>query len=421
MADVQWSRILLGCLAASLLALAGCGNGQDDEVVHLHIFNAYPGAGSISVYGPSGVVARDLPFGERTDKPVAVNRNLGSSFTILIDGAPRPFETQIPVWSMYPHETGTVLFKRRIGETAIDEPVLYRHVQTGYRTGDQVPTNERQESCRLVLDNALSGETGNLLNMTYLPAFKINPSCVGYKAQIGSFTDPRLDPRFGGDPQFIQRIADNPWFYPVDVTTSKVGYIKDSATCPAFSTTDEFGRIVVPAGSFELVWAGSNFGTRTFDGESGDVIVPPPTGDLMECLGWDPDEDADEQPDVITEESLANCLSASYSARRVDTVQREIQFYEFPVGLGDGIDPQRCGFDIRADSDFESIFTGSNLDGNPVIARADFAPNQYYFWVLYGRPVNPFVETWGSNQPEEGGGFVELPDYPNDPSSSEGQ
>ncbi|MGM0555762.1 MAG: hypothetical protein ACQEVA_05215 [Myxococcota bacterium] len=412
MADVQWSRVLFGCLTASLLALASCGDGQNGEIVHLHIFNAYPGSGSISVYGPSGVIARDLPFGERTADPVAVDRNLGNEFTILIDGAPQAFETQIPVWSMYPHETGTVLFKRRTGEATIDNPVLYRHVQTGFRTGDQVPAEQRQESCRLVLDNALSGQSGNLMNMTYIPALKINPSCVGYRESIGSFSDPR-------GASFIQRIADNPWFYPVEVSGSKIAYIKDGSSCPAYGAGPN-GEVPIPQGTFDFVWAGTNYTSWAFD-EAGSVRVPPTTGDLMDCLGWDPEQDAADQQDVITPESLAGCLNVSYQTEGIETNPGELRYLRFPVGLGDGIEPGRCGFDIRADSDFESIFTGSNLNGEPVIERAEFAPNQYYFWVLYGRPVNPFVETWGSNQPDEGGGFVDLPDYPNDPSSSEGQ
>jgi hypothetical protein len=412
MVDVQGSRVLLACLVASVLALAGCGNGQDGEVVHLHVFNAYPGADSISVYGPSGVVARDLPFGQRTEEPVAVERNLGEQFTIIIDGAPDQFQTSVPVWSMYPHETGTILFKRRTGENSIDDPVLYRHVQTGYRTGDDVPPEQQQEACRLVLDNALSGESSSLMNMTYLPAFRINPNCVGYRESIGSFTDPRGS-------SFIQRVANSPFFYPVDVEGSKIGYIKDGPGCPAYNTNDPDGRVLIPGGTVEFVWAGGNYSEWFFE-DGGNIRVQPTTGDLMQCLGWDPERPAADQSDLITPDTLATCLSVSYETEGIETTGT-VDYFRFPVGLGQDVDPGRCGFDIRADSDFESIFTGQNLNGEPVIERAEFSPNQYYFWVLYGRPVNPLVEKWGSNQPENGGGFVELPDYPGDPGANEGQ
>ena len=371
----------------------------------MHVFNAYPGADSISVYGPAGVVARDLPFGQRTEEPVAVQRNLGSDFTIIVDGAPQQFEVSVPIWSMYPHETGTLLFKRRTGETGIDPPVLYRHVQTG------ASVDQGQQTCRLVLDNALSGSSGNLVNMTYIPAFRINPSCVGYRSQIGTFSDYRSN--------LLSAIQSNPWFYPVDVDQTKVGFIADSATCPAFNTPDPDGRVILEGGTIEFVWAGGPNTTRSFKG-GGSLAVPPPTGELMNCLGWDPDTPASEQQELLSAENRANCESATFETTGIQT-QGQIDYFIFPPGLGQEIDPGRCGFDIRADSDFESIFTGQNLNGEPLVERAEFAPNQYYFWVLYGRPVNPLVEKWGANQPENGGGFVEIPDYPGEAGATEGQ
>lgn len=408
MADVQWSRVLIGCLLASLMALAGCGAGNNEEVVHLHFFNAYPGASSMSVYGPSGVVARDLPFGERTAEPVAVNRNLGDEFTILLQGAPEPFEVAIPVWSMYPHETGTVLFKRRTGRDTIDTPVLYRHVQTGYSV------NQGQQACRLVLDNALSGETSNLFNASYVPAFKLRPACMGYRFQIGSFEDPRGQ-------GFIDAVANAPWFYPIEASEDKTSYIKNGQACPAYSGgtisnqdgDTVSGAIVIPGGTIDFVWAGASNGIRNFEDEEGTLIANPTTADVMTCLGWDPLVPKSEQEELLQDQQkLADCLSDTYELPSVRPQQEEIQYYSFGIGLGQGIPEGRCGFDIRADSDFESIFTGANLNGEPVIERAEFAPNQYYFWLIYGRPVNPRVESWGANQPEEGGGFVELPDYP---------
>lgn len=411
MINKQWSRALTGALMVMLLALAGCGSGQNDEVVYLHVFNAYPGASSMSLYGPGGVVVRDLPFGQRTPEPVAVDRNLGDAFILLLDGAPESFDTTIPVWSMYPHETATVLFKRRTGGSDISPPVLYRHVQTGYRTApDGIPDGQRQQRCRMVMDNALAGASGSFMNMSYIPAFKVNPSCVGYKESIGSFDDPR-------GAEFIQQVANNPWFYPIEVAGDEVVYIKDGPTCPPYEA-GALGEVLLPSGTFDFLWAGSEFSTRRFD-ETGNIAVPPTTGQLMECLGWDPNLSAGDQSDLLTPDALAGCLIATIQPLTVET-EPELQYLEFPVGMGEGIPPGRCGFDVRADSDFESIFVGRNLDGSPVMERAEFAPNQYYFWVLYGRPVNPLVESWGSNEPEEGGGFVDLPPYPGE-SSTGGQ
>jgi len=81
--DLRW---MCGIALVALLASAGCGgNSNGGEFVWLQVVNGYPGSQSASVYGPSGTIASNLEFGQRTDEFIRVNRNLGTEIQIVLE------------------------------------------------------------------------------------------------------------------------------------------------------------------------------------------------------------------------------------------------------------------------------------------------------------------------------------------------
>ncbi len=173
---MNWSRIAskvvtLGVIALSMTCLASCGEdggGGGDEVVHLYIFNGYAGSKSMSLYGPSGKVVTGLGFGQRTAEPVAVDRNLGTEFKLVVDGAPQTVKLEFAMYSLYPHETGTLLLKKR-SDVEDADATIYRHVRS--KSGE----------CRLVFDNAMSLSSAGLGMYGFIPLFEMpNAAAAGY-------------------------------------------------------------------------------------------------------------------------------------------------------------------------------------------------------------------------------------------------
>lgn len=378
-------------LLAGALALASCGDEVGNETVYLHVFNAYAGAESISLYGPSGAVATNLPFGERTDQPVAVDRNMGTDFTLVVDGAPEPADLSMPLYSMYPHETGTILFKRRESAEEVATPELYRHVQS-----------IAENSCRIVFDNALSAQNGNLANYNYAPIWNINPSCAPYIESLGTYSE--SDPDFGR-PNLISQVEQNAWFVPVDTNVGEIIDIKEPASCPAFDGPQSIARET----SVKLIWAphaGINFDT-------GRIFTQLTTRDYMECIGWDPLASPADNAANIEPEDVFRCREGDVYEVAISELDGQVNVFQVPPGIGNGYDANTCGFPVRIASDFANIFVGDRDNGEIVSDEIRFTPAQHYFWVLYGRPINPRFIKWGTRaSSDEGGTFTELPDYP---------
>src|SRR5690554_6166999 len=87
---VQFMTLLC---AGSILCLSGCGGaaGGDatGETVFVYVLNGYPGSSKLTLYGPTGKLASGLPFGQRTEEAVVLDRNTNSNqFVLMIDGAP---------------------------------------------------------------------------------------------------------------------------------------------------------------------------------------------------------------------------------------------------------------------------------------------------------------------------------------------
>lgn len=230
-------RLKSVALALSLLALGsscgGGGAGGSDEVVYLYIFNAYPGTKSLSLYGPSGAIVTNLAFGQRTPVPVPVDRNLGTNFTLTLDGAPQPFNTASDLFGLYPHETATFLIKKRSAVDAADAMTI-RHVQS------------ISPVCRMWFYNALSLSNRDVGSFDYLAAWRIEqPADAGYAAN---------DPRNG----LYSAMQSYPYFYTTDTEKGLPG-------------------------AYRFVWAG-------VAAQGGSILSHRPTADYLECLGDDPDD-----------------------------------------------------------------------------------------------------------------------------------
>jgi hypothetical protein len=417
-------KIRTAFLAAWLILLtAACGDsGPVPEQIYLHVFNAYPGTNSMSLYGPSGTVTSNLGFGQR-DGPVSVNRNLGTNFEMILSGAPSPFDVNLPLYNLYPHETATVLFKRRTGSDTVDEPVILRHVQTGYTSKDG--------QCRILMDNGLSVQNDRIGQFNFIPTFKIKPSCTGYVERIGSFRDSGLEINTEagqkiqvGRPGLYQRVANNPWFIPGDVSSGEVLDVRNvkDGNCPALDSspqnnTNKQDSYVAGDNSVAFYWAPP----ATVEYDSGTFRSPAPTRQYMNCIGWDPDKPAGRQK--IKSEQVLECQRSEANAEIVSLTGTSVSYY-LPTGIGlkkgnEKLGNNKCGFRMSVMSDFYNIFDEKTENDTTVPIRVrstlEFNPSQYYFWVLYGRPVRPRVEQWGAKDPKAGnggGGFVKTPPYP---------
>ncbi len=410
----------IGALVIVLLlgTATACGGGTNHENVWLYVFNGYPGSDGMSMYGPSGTVTTGLGFGQRTPAPPpSVDRNLGTSFELVLEGAPQTFEVDLPLYDMYPHETATVFFKRRTGTDSIDDPMIFRHVQTGYR--------EEANRCRLIFDNALSVQNDEIGVFDYLPAAKIRPSCSGYVDQIGTFDDtgqmvetPSGNQIEVGRPGLVDRIKETPWFFLAEAESGQVLDIRNEGdpTCGMVpennrSTDGDKTEVIAGEHAVNFVWAPE----AEIDFSSGSFRAPAPTRQYMNCIGWDPDKDP-EQQNIKSEQVLA-CQKTQNNAEIVQ-LSNQINSYRFGTGIGLKLNDEpvpngQCGFGTRVFSDFFNVFEEPQGEQPSRLATdIQFGPSQYFFWVLYGRPVNPLVEAWGANTPDRGGGFVDVPPYP---------
>lgn len=369
-----WRKLLALALTLSFFA-AGCGgDGQNDEVVYLYVFNGYPGTQSMTVYGPTGPIVSNLAFGERSPEPVEVDRNVGTDIMIVLDGAPQTFDGSLPLFSLYPGETGTLFVSRRT--TGNVNFATFRHIQS------------ISENCRAVFGNGLSLEDGDLAAYNFIVGWDFGDHGIA----AAGFTSG--DPRVDDNPNFLNQVANYPYFFLVPMES------------------DEEGESV----GYGFVWVGTeamhDFPTINF--ASGSMTAHPPTAVVQQCL----DELAEPDPtdaEAMMEHQLAE---AECKARRNFTAQtygpglQNIGYTHYnPRLLGDS---SNCDQGFRIFSDFANIFNGQHGFGNGsyVDINAEFGSSDHFFAVLYGRPVGPLLETWRSSDFESGGGFEPLPDYP---------
>ncbi|MFB6262820.1 MAG: hypothetical protein ABEL76_04205 [Bradymonadaceae bacterium] len=419
-------RRTIGVLVAvaSLLFAAGSCAQRGDETVYLRFFNAYAGSGEMSIFGPSSRAASGLAFGERSQSFTPIDRNFGTSFEIVMTGASESFQTDLPLYEMYPQESATVLFKRRSDQASLADPRVYRHIRTGY--------NKSAGRCRLVLDNALSVKNGHLGQFNFFQKAKIKPACTGYVPRIGSYRESNKE---FGRPGLITAVEKRPWFYFGRAEKGEIVDVKNRDECPMpsgpalskannenFATSDKQkrGRAVAGKRTLKFVWAGiDNLGSAKLDFQNESIVTYPPTRQYMKCIGWDPRESKKENLENLRQQQgnqIAQCRRVevnevpSFGPESTGGGGGSQNFFAFPAGIGAGLGGNTCGFKYQLESDFFSIH---NPPSGAIKGTIQYAPSQYYFWVLYGRPVNPKVTQWGvRTNPSGGGGFKKPGPYP---------
>ncbi|MBA2662509.1 MAG: hypothetical protein H0U74_09465 [Bradymonadaceae bacterium] len=356
---MKWSNkshglISLGAVvAASLLTVSACGDGGGGggEVVNFYIFNGYAGSSSMSLYGPSGTIVTGLGFGARSGEAIAIDRNLGTEFTLVLDGAPQSIDLTSPLFALYPHETGTMLLKRRSGLDEADA-TTYRHVQSA------------GNDCRIVFDNALSTLSDGLGNFGYMVAFDMTPAQAGY-----------ADVRFPRT-NLMTQVGRDSYYYLV---------------------TDEGGL----SADLKMVWAGP--GSRV-DFVGGSVQTFSPTLEYEECLGEDPDG-----AQVLECQEPVLYRGTLYQPENTEQV---IVNFQSTVNGSNGLGGAAgtCNTKFRIFSDFFNIF-----DDERKQLRGDvkYGGGNHMFWILYGRPVAPLVLEFATDDSDYP--YAELPAYPAGP------
>lgn len=388
-------------LTIALLSCGGNGGSDKDDLVYLRVFNGYPGSASLTLYGPTGTIVSDLPFGQGSDAPVAVERTLGSDFILVLDGVPEPIDLTPQLYSLYPHETATFFVTRRTDLSEADFK-LYRHVQAG------------SPACRLVIDNALSVENyrEGLFNFISGWHFK-DIETGGYDEQ---FESDEID-AFNNDVPSC-----------MDLTQFKRDRLKPSL----FDQIKEYRYFAINEGGeqeigydggprgIQWVWVGPEkyVDHPRVDFESGNMITHRTTNDFLICMreaaeGVDDEDECEPGWD----EPFRDCVDQTgYSVvlhRAGDADADAYKIHYYPEDIDNP--PETCDAEIKVFSDFTNIFSGQHGYGNN--ERIEFKPKfglaDHYFYVLYGRPVNPKAAEWkASTGGPHSGGFVELPNYP---------
>lgn len=371
--ETRWRRLFILCTLC-LFFVSSCGGGDDGlETVYLHVFNAYPGSEALSLYGPAGPVATGLGFGERTEVPVAVDRNLGEEFTLILDGAPEVFSLSVDLFTMYPQETGTFLVSQR-RSAGVDAQII-RHMQATAR------------GCRVAMHNSLALASGAIGNYNFVVGWDLahNIAAAGYdqareQAALGQLSDDRVATH--------NQIQQNAYF----------ALVPDDREQASGGETLRF------------IWLGTqdDIHSALFDFQSGTFASRPPSDEYIEC-----ERLLDELDEVDTD---INCNDRStYNATTYGPTDGPINEYiEYkPESLGQsGSD---CSASWRLFSDFGNIFFGEHGHDTPhdyVDVEVDFEASDHFFFVLFGRPVDPLIETWASSNEESGGGFEDIGDYP---------
>ncbi len=363
--NTRWCRLILLSTLCALLT-SGCGGGDDSlETVYLHVFNAYPGSEALSVYGPAGAIATDLAFGERTEEPVAVDRNLGDDFMLILDGAPQTFNVSVNLFALYPHETGTFLVSQRRADSV--ETQLIRHVQGTDR------------ACRIAIHNSLAASSGALADFTFIVAWHLtqNPAYdrAAEEAALETLPEDRA--------QVHNQINQHPYF--------------------SLVADDETGRL-------RFIWLGpeESISFPQFEFGSGTFAAPPPTEEYIACQSV-VEQTEDVEVDIDCNENRT--YSTSSYGPGDGPISEVIQYR--PESLGNsGSD---CSVNWRLYSDYGNIFFGEHGHDTPherVDVEVNFQATDYFFFVLYGRPIDPLIETWAASDDESGGGFGEIGDYP---------
>lgn len=425
-----FNQRLCGLVAsACLLAASGCGGDGGEESVFLYFINAYPGTSKLSVSSARGSLVTNVPFGERYGSsgscgpeaencgPVRVDRSFSSEWSVRMEAMPEVVDLDKDLFSMYPQETGTVVFTQR-SDVADVQASLFRHVQS------------IDDFCRITFLNGLAGDNTYVegegdgiakfsfaeewyfetaLDIALSARIDLNESDSPFISECGPL--PTTDARHDNlqRPTVLERIGQDPWFF-----YDCGGTEREPNVC--------IGRwgVRAPGKRAPLGSDGSFFGYRTSQEfyacvesaisireEEGAIALPFP-GVEPSCppgpITWD-DVDVDYQAVALCmdpQRYSTNMLEPgtsdtrlSYVARSGDSPLCESRF-RIRAGGGDIIFGPSPGDDL-----------GYHGNGSPLESFVDIPAGSERFYVLFGRPVNPLVWQWDSSLT-----FVDLSNFP---------
>lgn len=365
-------RCNTGCHRLVILAVmiglfcTNCGDGEQLETVYLHVLNAYPGSQAASLYGPMGAIETDLPFGERTEEAVAVDRNLGGDLTLILDGAPTVFEGTMDLFALYPQETATLVISQRRGDTA--NIALFRHPPSMSRT------------CRVGVLNSMAVSNDAISQYSFLLGWRFanNPEDAGYDRQLeqneGVLNQDRQD--------LYNRIDANPYFVPTGSLPSEVDDPQDLAEHMEFAWIGDDEYVDLPI----------------VDVNAGSLVTYPTTAEFIAC----------EQLGAAENCNAPRSYSTTPYSPDAGAVSEIITYHPEAIGNAAG----DCSAEWRLFSDFGNIFADLEDPQRVNIEHeTDFEAGNHLYMVVYGRPLNPRVTSWTTDEEDdEPGELVDLPD-----------
>jgi hypothetical protein len=377
------------------LGLAGCGEGDGlGETVYVYVLNAYPGSSKLTLYGPTGKLASGLPFGQRTDEAVELNRNTNSDeFTLVLDGAPTEIIFTKQLFALYPQETATIVISRRSGEESASSS-LFRHTRTV------------SPSCVLTFANSLAVANqflpANSLSYSYQTEWKLESQdmyipAAETHAQTRCGPTPIRDQDVAARQAIHDAIAEDPWFFPV---------------------------VAEEQGLYQLVWGRRTMDPRTEELISnglelnGQVMAVRPTVDYINCMSAAVTVKQDETATGTEDTAQQACptdgepLEVTWDELAVSQCFELTEYSGFPVVPGQdqathsfSLNPRDvngdlvCGFPVRIRTAIQDlIFKSDGATGELIEIDASFPASERHFFVLFGRPVNPFISQWNSEE-----------------------
>lgn len=417
----------LFCLG-STLALSGCGGGADGtgETVFIHVLNAYPGSSKLTLYGPTGKIASGLPYGQRTEEAVSVDRNSNSEeFMLLLDGAPTAIEFQKQLFSLYPQETATMVITRRSGEEEADVSI-FRNTRTFS------PVCMISFANSLSLDNNFMSFDFNFQTEWYIENQNFyvpsKEDVAETRCGLTRIRSRDIDRR----KDVIDGVNEDPWFYPVQGQGGDTEYGLRWAV-----------RGIDPRNPGETISMGltTNGAIKAMrDSEDFRDCMSAAVTVLQEETTNDPGDAAasEECPDPEDGEYLS-VDQVVWDEVAVKECHEHVEYSGFPITPGSSQTLQTfsqpmslrtvdgdyvCGFPVRVRTPVRDVIF-QNRDSNVpnyvdnrggfVQVDVQYPISEHRFFVLFGRPVNPFVSQWnaGVESASYDGSNGEFP-YPGD-------
>ena len=415
-----------GIAAAACMLFSGCGEGGE-EAVFLYFLHGYPGSGSMTVNGTQGVLVDNVPFGERHGDnvscepyavdclPKRVERQFGSEFNFKLENMTETVDVTADMFSMYPHETGTMVLTRRSDEAGVQATIL-RHTQS------IDPTCGISFVNGLALTNEFTSGVG-LFDITpevrvpedqfILGRFLPNEGQREFITECGALPndDPQHTSVLGEREAQIARVRESPWMLLDCNVEDEEGEALGGCLYRWGVPHPDTGRVQIgEGGSFYRIMDTEEF----YECVQGAISIRQPT-DTAEPLF--PDQEVQcpnegrplEWSDVdLNFESLIDCYKPITSSAEMIApgAQQEIHSY-----FGAAV----CNWDFRIRNTGQAIVfgprgndaLGEHQDGALVRSEVDIPLGSQRFYVMIGRPVNPLVWQWDSADT-----FVDLSFYP---------